>query len=146
MSSHKHCRARLSLIDRALIEQAWHSNAVRAQIHALMGDDSDQFVNAAGKVFFVVLGAAIREDVDPEMPEIRILRGACNALYDQAGEPAIDASRRASIRVGLEACEQLIPALPRRALIDAACELTLKLRNGDVRWHDFEKALEAVTA
>ena len=36
MSSQKQRRARLSLIDRALIEQAWHSNAVRAQIHAIV--------------------------------------------------------------------------------------------------------------
>src|SRR4030095_13659538 len=43
-------------------------------------------VDKAGRVLYVVLGAAIADDADPELPEIRILRGACNAVYDQAGE------------------------------------------------------------
>ena len=93
-----------SPVERALIAKEWHATAVRAQIHAILGDDSDEFVNAAGRVMWVVLGAAIREDVDHDIPEVRILRGACNALYDQAGEASIDPTRRAAIRAGLEAC------------------------------------------
>lgn len=146
MNRRKRKPARLSLVARAVIEQQWHDVAVRAQIHALLGDDSDQFVNAAGRVLFVVLGALVAEEVDPDMPEVRIVRGACNALYEQAGETEIDAARRASIRSGLEACDRLVSALSRKALTDAACELGTRLRGDDVRWDAFECLLGGVAA
>ncbi|WP_213956316.1 hypothetical protein [Variovorax sp. dw_954] len=135
-----------SLIERALIEKKWHATTVRAQIHAVLSDNSDEFVNAAGRMLFVVLGALIAEEVDPEMPEVRIVRGACNALYEQAGEPTITPERRASIRSGLEACDRLIGALERRSLAASACELELKLRAGHLYWNDFEQSIEGLTA
>jgi len=125
-------------VERAIIAQQWEDTAVRANIHALMGDDSAHFVNAAGRVLFVVLGALIAEEVDPDMPEVRIVRGACNALYEQAGEPRITPERRASIRAGLEAASRLLEALPRKARVDAAVDLKLKLEHGDVNWRDYE--------
>jgi hypothetical protein len=91
----------LGLIERAIIEKQWHATSVRAQIHAILGDDSAQFVNVAGRVLYVVLGALIAEEVDPSHPDVRIVRGACNALYEQAGEPDIVPARRASLRSGL---------------------------------------------
>jgi hypothetical protein len=146
MKRRSRTHARLSLIERAMIEKQWHATAVSAQIHALIGDDSREMVNKAGRVMYVALGAAIAEELDPDMPEIRILRGACNAVYDQAGEPEIPAARRASIVSGLEACERLIPALERKSLIDAACELALKMRGAHVHWSDFQHLLDAVVA
>lgn len=134
------------LVARAIVAKEWHATAVRAQIHALLGDDGHQFVNAAGRVLFVVLGALIAEEVDPDMPEVRIVRGACNALYEQAGDVHIDPARRASIRAGLEASDRLIGALSRKALTDAACDLTARLQAGDVRWADFERLLGGVAA
>lgn len=139
-------QARLSLVERALIEKRWHATNVRAQIHAILGDDSGQFVNAAGRVLFVVLDALAAEDLDHTIPDVRIVRGACNALYEQAGEPSIDPVRRASLRSGLEACERLISGLHRKSLIDAACDLELKLRNSHLEWAAFEQLLEGVAA
>lgn len=137
---------RLSLIERALIEKEWHDTAVRAQIHAILGDDGHQFVNAAGRVLYVVLGALAADEVDGEVPEGRIIRGACNALYEQAGRPDIDDTRRASISAGLQAAERLLPALRRGSLIEAACELKLKLRFGHVNWTDFQQVMEGAPA
>jgi hypothetical protein len=138
--------AGLGLIERALIEKQWRETNVRAQIHAILGDDSDQFVNAAGRVLYVVLGALIAEEVNPEMPEVRIVRGACNALYEQAGEPDIEPARRAAMRSGLEACDRLLGGLPRKSLTDAACELESRLRASNVNWRDFERLLEGIAA
>lgn len=131
-------RPGLSLIERALIERDWRAVAVSAHIHALIGDDSDHMVNGAGRVLYVVLGAAIAENVDADQAELRVIRGAVNAVHDQAGEADIPAARRASIESGLLAAERLIPAFERRSLINAACELELKLRAGHVNTSDFE--------
>ncbi|SEF28475.1 hypothetical protein ABL840_26830 [Variovorax sp. NFACC27] len=136
----------LGLIARALIEKQWHATAVRAQIHAILGDDSDQFVAAAGRVLFVVLGALMAEDIDHDLPDVRIVRGACNALYEQAGVPVIDPTRRASLRSGLEACDRLVDGLQRKSLIDAACDLELKLKTGHLDWASFESLLEGIAA
>ena len=136
----------LGLIARALIEKQWHATAVRAQIHAILGDDSDQFVIAAGRVLYVVLGALMAEDIDHDLPEVRIVRGACNALYEQAGEPVIDPTRRASLRSGLEACDRLVGGLQRKSLIDAACDLELKLQTSHLDWAAFEARLEGIAA
>lgn len=138
--------ARLSLIERALIEKRWHDASVRAQIHAIMGEDGHQFVNAAGRMLWVVMEAAQRGEIDSELPEVRVIRGACNALYEQAEVADIDPARRASIAAGLEACTRLMEALSRRNLIDAACALEIRLRAGTVRWSDFEPMLESLAA
>ncbi len=82
----------LSLIERALVERDWHQTAVTAQIQALYGDNSEGMVDAAGRVMYVVLGAALEEGVSHDLPEIRVIRGAVNAVHDQAGEEAIPAS------------------------------------------------------
>ena len=87
---------------------------------------------------YVVLGAAMAQDLDADMPELRIIRGAVGALFDQAGLDVIPADRRASIIRGLEVAGELIPLLERRALVDSACELQIKLRIGHVRMSDFK--------
>lgn len=134
-------RPGLSLIERALIERDWRATAVSAQIHALIGDSSDGMVNAAGRVLYVVLGAAIAEELDADQPEIRIIRGAVNAVHDQAGVADIPAARRASIESGLLAAERLVPTFERRSLIDSACELELKLRGQHLHTRDFAAVL-----
>lgn len=132
----------LSLIERALIEQAWHQTALTAQIHALYGDSSDGMVNAAGRVLYVVLGAAIADGFAYDHPEIRIIRGAVNAVHDQAGVAEIPAARRASIVSGLEAVERLMPDLARRSLITAACDLTLKMKQQHIHFSDFQALVD----
>lgn len=147
MSGRRRRVARLSLIERAMLEKQWHATAVRAQIHAITGEDGNQFVNAAGRILWVVLEALSTEEVDPDLPEVRIIRGACNALEEQAGVEAITPARRASIRSGLDACDRLIDALPRKALIDGACALHLRLHGGGaVNWSDFQDRLARVAA
>ena len=142
----KHARRRpalgLSLIEKAIVERDWHSTAVSAQIHALYGDNSNGMVDASGRVLFVILGAAITDGFDPEHVDIRIVRGAVNAVHDQAGEEDIPAARRASIVSGLEAAERLMPLLQRRSLIDAACDLKQKMKTKHIHLSDFQALIE----
>lgn len=132
----------LSLVEKAIVERDWHSTAVSAQIHALYGDNSDGMVESAGRVLYVILGAAITDGFDPEHVDIRIVRGAVNAVHDQAGEEVIPAARRASIVSGLEAAERLMPLLQRRSLIVAACDLKQKMKTKHIHLSDFQALIE----
>jgi len=129
----------LTPVERALIVDRWRREAVSGQLHAMLGDDSDRLVNGAGKIFFVVLGAcAAHLDVlSEDDPDIRILRGAVNALHEQAEVPEIAEERRAAILSGLQACQRLMPELSQRALSEAALDMELRLLRGDVRFSDF---------
>lgn len=130
---------KISPVERAVIAEKWRQGAVTAQIHALIGQNSEELVNQAGRVLYVVLRAALAQNLHADMPEIRIIRGAVGAVYDQAGLDVIPADRRASIIRGLEVAGELIPLLERRALVDSACELQLKLRMGNVMMSDFKE-------
>lgn len=132
---------RISPVERAIIVQQWRSTTTTAFIHCLIGENSHALVNQAGRVLFVILGAALAQGMRPDDPDIRVVRGAVNALHDQAGEPEIPESRRASIVSGLLACDRLRWQLDRKCINDAICDLALKLRGGDVRLEDFESII-----
>jgi hypothetical protein len=127
-----------SLIERALIAKEWHASTVDAQIHALIGEDSDEMVNAAGRILFVVLGAAIADGLQADHVEIRIIRGAVNAVHDQAGEADIPDARRNGIVSGLQAATRLIPELRQKSIVASAIDLHVKLRRQHIRLSDFQ--------
>ena len=132
-------RARgISLVERAVIAEKWRAAKVDAGIHALMGEDSNRLVDLSGRMFYVALGAARTEGIDAEDPDVRVLRGAVNAVHDQAGEADIPDARRAAILSGLQAVGRITQRVPHRALVDAAVELELRLRAGNVTTSDFE--------
>lgn len=128
---------RLNPIERAIWVASWKQAAVSGKIHALIGEDSDKMVNGADRVMYVVLGACAAQGIDPDTPDIRIIRGATNALIDQAEEPVITPERRAGIVSGLEACDRLLPELTQRSLAEAAVELHVLLRQGHIHASDF---------
>lgn len=133
---------RMHPVERAVIEQRWRETAVNAEIHALIGGDGQKLANEAGRVLFVVLGAALADGLGADDPDIRVVRGAVNAIYDQVDEPEVDGLRRASIVSGLQAGQRVLARVPRKAVIDAACDLALKLRRRDVLMSDFIAILE----
>ena len=132
----------LNPIEKAVIANEWRHVALEAQMLALCGLDSDKLVNKAGRMLFVVLGACITEGVSHEDPNVRILRGAVNAVHDQAQEAVIPAARRQSIVIGLQTAAAMIPELDRKALVAAACDLAIKLRTGHVNTSDFYALLQ----
>lgn len=133
----------LSLIERALIAKDWHATAVDAQLHALIGDDSAAMVNAAGRILFVILGAAITEGMDADDPDLRIVRGAVNAVHDQAGELDIPDQRRQSIVSGLQAATRLVAVLRQKSIVASALDLESKLRKQHIHLSDFQALIPA---
>lgn len=128
----------VSWLERLQIAEKWRAAKVDAEIHAMLGEDADRLVNLAGRMLYVALGAARTEGIDAEDPDVRVLRGAVNAVHDQAGEADILEARRLSIRSGLEAVGRIVQRVPHRALVDSAVELELRLRRGNVMTTDFE--------
>lgn len=133
----------LNPVASAILVSMWKREAVSGRLHALIGGDSDKLVNGAGKVMFVVLTAAGRSGIDADHPDMRILRGAVEALHDQAGEPTVSEVRRAGIVSGLQACDRLMEGLTTKALAEAALYMEARLRAGDVRYSDFQQLIGA---
>jgi hypothetical protein len=138
----------LNPVERAMLVASWKEDAVTGRIHALIGNDSDRLVNGAGRIFYVMLGACAAHNgcIDAEELDVRILRGAVNALHEQAEEPEIVETRRTAILSGLQACERLMPRVTQRALADAALDLELRMQRGDVRHTDFLRLVEQLEA
>lgn len=116
----------------------WRTEAVTGRIHALIGGDSDKLVGGAGKVFFVVLGGCVAEGIGLDDPDVRVLRGAVNALDEQAEQPVIDEARRAAIASGLQACDRLLPRLGQRGLAESALRMHYMLASRSVMTTDFD--------
>lgn len=133
----KHYNTENNQTTRAVIEHQWHESRTANEIHVLIGGDSDKLVNGAGRIYYVVLGACAIQGVSEDDPDVRILRGATEALHDQAQVPEIDETRRLSMISGLQACIRLLSMLERKNIVDAAVDLTGRLKRGVVRYADF---------
>ena len=64
----------LNPVERAVIAQEWRHTALEAQMLAMCSLDSNQLVNKAGRMLYVVLGAAMAANMSHDALEIRILR------------------------------------------------------------------------
>lgn len=135
-------KRKVSMVERAILAQRWHESAIEAQIHALIGNSARNMVNNAGRVLFVALGAAILENMTGDEPDIRIIRGAVNALDEQADQEEITEARRAAIQSGLEAAQRILAWIPRKSVVDAVVDLEGRLADGWIGTDDF-KALTA---
>lgn len=133
----------LNPVLRAVIAARWQSTALNAHIHALIGNNAEKMVNEAGSVFFVLLHAAQACGVDADEVDMRIIRGAVNAVYDQVDQATVPTLRRASIVSGLQAAQRLHATLPRKAITTAACTLAIALERGHVMQSDFEALIGA---
>ena len=135
----------LNGVAAAMFAAQWKREAVTGRLHALIGGNSDKLVNGAGRIFFVVLTAAARK-TDMDSPEMRILRGAIEALHDQAGEATVSEIRRAGIISGLHACDRLMDGLSTKDLAESALYMEARLRAGDVHYSDFQRLIEGNSA
>lgn len=131
----------LNMVERALIAQKWRQQAVDAKIHALIGDNSKAMVQSAGRMLYVALGAAMQEQLTADDPDIRVIRGAVNAVHDQVDEAVIADERRASILSGLHAVGRIVARVSAAAITNAACDLELKLRCKHIHYSDFQALL-----
>ena len=132
----------ISPVERAVIAQKWRKTAVTARIHALMGDDSKELVRLAGRMMFVAAGAVKLADVPRDDVDVRILRGAVNAMAEQAGNPVIPEERRRAIDVGLQAVGRIVDRVGHEVVTLAACVMEMKLRSGhNIKHFDFLEVL-----
>lgn len=108
------------------IRQDMHAILNTAQMHAWAGSNPPQLLDNAGRMVYVVLGAAGAGGMTTARPEIRILLGMAEALGDLRIDGDIERHRPA-IQSGLLAIERLLPDLQPLALAESAMELDHKL-------------------
>ena len=123
-------------VAKAVIENDWQTSKITAEIHLLMGGDSDRLVDGAGRIYFVVLGGCLAQGIEADDTDVRILRGAVEALHEQAENPVIDETRRKSLISGLSACNRLLDRIDRQHVANSAFELSARLKVGHVRYSD----------
>lgn len=127
----------------AVLAQKWSQLGVRAQIHALTGMDTRRLVNYAGKILWTAIDSAIRDGLDIEQPDMRIVRGGVNAVYDQFQREAVDESLRQPILSGLEAAERLLAQCKQKTIVQSVIDLDIRLRRGMVGIDDFQELIHA---
>lgn len=93
-----------------------------AELQAWTGADAAKLVNSAGRMMWMVAGAAVACGVDEDSPDVRITRGMGEALGDLAADGRLEYHRPA-IQSGLLALERLLPKCSDWALGTAALKL-----------------------
>lgn len=128
-------------VARAVAVQQWTQQGIDAQLQAFMGADARKVCNAVGRMLFVALGAAITEGLSADEPDLRVIRGAVNSLYDMADLEDVPEGMRQSVISGLEAVKRIAARVKVKSLADAHFDLIRKLSARDVRMSDFSELL-----
>lgn len=92
-----------------------------AGLQAHLGDNYAALANSAGRLGYITAYACGQIQLDT--PDVRILRGTCEALGDMVANPGCLEHQRPAIQSGLAAISRLLPQLPDRALAAGALEL-----------------------
>ena len=93
-----------------------------AELQAWTGADASKLVNAAGRMMWMVAGAAVACGVSDDSPDVRIIRGMGEALGDLNADGRLE-QHRPAIQSGLMAIERLLPLCSDWALGTAALKL-----------------------
>ena len=101
------------------IRNKWSKEAVKAQIHALIGADKDKLLGYAQMLIFVGSACAVCTKRDTS-PEYRICKAGVNVMDDIKDSPEIKDIDRASIHRAMEAAMQLIETTPEEIVSEAA--------------------------
>lgn len=98
----------------------------QAQMHAWVGQNPPRLINDAGRLVYVVLGAASASGWTTEHPDVRIMLGMSEALGDLQADGDIE-RHRGAIQSGLLAAERLLPAMNALLMLQSAFELDAML-------------------
>lgn len=93
------------------VRNKWSSQAVQAQIHALMGADKEKLLAYAQMLLFVGSACAVFTKVE-DSPEYRICKAGINVMDDIKDSPTIRDIDRLSIHRAMDAAMQIIEASP----------------------------------
>lgn len=105
---------------KAQIRAKWNSEAVNAQITALISDDKDRLMAYASVLFFVAGACAAHLGWTGDEPDFRIIRGAINALDDLNVRDHITEQDRGSLHAGMLAAERILKITPPQVIDEAA--------------------------
>jgi hypothetical protein len=86
--------------------------------------------------------AFIANGMSDEHPDARILRGAVNALEEQAEVEQVDAHRRNSLISGLNAAMRLVDEIPENLIVASALILEERLKHGDIYAAEYRRELK----
>ncbi len=133
---------RLHPFERQRLRLIWSQKTVDAGIHALMNDDAQAVMAKVGTLLYVVLGAALLQNLPADTPDMRILRAAANILGDLVGADTMTHQQRAGLSSALEALKRMVAELPEESLFIAATHAQQKLAAGPVTLADFQHMTE----
>ena len=127
----------IGMVERAVLLKKWNDFAVSGQINLLIGDFAPNLVNYAGRMIYVALACALVMRIPNEDVDVRILRGATNALYDQVGQDEI--ANRQAMCAGVEAALRMAKRVGNRVLVDEIWKMELRLRTEHINYSDFQE-------
>lgn len=107
---------------KAQIRARWNSEAVTAQITALIGEDKYKLLAYASILFFVAGACASNLGWTGDEPDFRIIRGSVNALDDLNEKEQISEVDRGAIHAGMLAAKRILD-LTKPEIIDEAAML-----------------------
>ena len=104
---------------RQAIRNKWSKEAVKAQIHALMGADKEKLLAYAQMLLFVGSACAIFAKTE-DSPEYRICKAGINVMDDIKASPTIKDIDRVSIHRAMDAAMQIIESTSEEIVSEAA--------------------------
>lgn len=100
-----------------------------AEMQAWAGAHLANMVNTAGRLVYIVLGAAAGAGFGEDHPDIRVCLGMGSALADLTSDKRVE-QHRPAIQAGLLAIGRLLPYLKAEALFDSAAQLDAMIKGG----------------
>lgn len=101
-----------------------------ADMQATWGNSPANAIDRCGRVMFIVSYAVGRCRIPDDTPEVRILRGMANAVYELAQDHNSLEQHRATLSSGLQAAQRLMPRLDIWSIGEGAIVIDELLRRG----------------
>ncbi len=126
-------------VERAVLLKKWDDFALDGRLQIMLGDSSPAITNYAGRMLFVALGCAMAACIESDDVDVRIIRGAVNALHDHIGKDTIPPELRASLSSGVNAALRVADRAGRKVVATEICKMELRLRVGHLSYSDFQE-------
>lgn len=107
-------------IEKQKLRATWDSHAVRAQIHALIGEDRERLLDFGSLLLFVACACALHLGWTGDEPDMRVVRGSINGLDEMAKRKTISDVDRKVLHNGMLAAHRIIEATPIEVVLEAA--------------------------
>lgn len=130
-------RVQLHQVERAVIAEKWRKYALDGQLQVLLGEHTPTVINYCGRMVYVALACARRQGIASDDTDVRILRGATNALHDQVDCPVVQQERRGALISGVQAALRVIDRVGRSVMVEEALRMELLLRVQHISHSDF---------